>query len=86
MHAWDAAYRSPRIAVELNDGAVAHERVSHKRVARVMREHAIAGIRVRRRVRTTISAPDGPLVPDLLERDFTATEPNTLPHASTSTW
>lgn len=27
-HAWDAAYRSPRITVELNDGVGAHERVN----------------------------------------------------------
>lgn len=76
-HAKDAACGAPRITAELNDGARADERVNHKRVARVMREHAIAGIRLRRRVRTTISAPDDQVVPDLLSRDFTASEPNT---------
>ncbi|WP_203676597.1 IS3 family transposase [Cellulomonas phragmiteti] len=77
VHVQDRACGAPRITVELNDGADPDERVNHKRVARVMREHAIAGIRLRRRVRTTVPAPQAPLVPDLLERDFTATEPNT---------
>lgn len=76
-HAKDKACGAPRITAELNDGAPPAERVNHKRVARVMREHAIAGIRLRRRVRTTISAPDDQVVPDLLSRDFTASEPNT---------
>ncbi|MBD7982941.1 IS3 family transposase, partial [Oerskovia sp. Sa2CUA9] len=76
-HAKDKACGAPRITAELNDGAPPAERVNHKRVARVMREHVIAGIRLRRRVRTTISAPDDQVVPDLLERDFTASEPNT---------
>ncbi len=77
VHATDAACGAPRITVELNDGVPPEERVNHKRVARVMREHAIAGIRLRRRVRTTVPDPDAQLVPDLLGRDFTATEPNT---------
>lgn len=76
VHAQDRACGAPRITVELNDGLPEPERVNHKRVARVMREHHIAGIRLRRRVRTTIPAPDDQLVPDLLERDFTATAPN----------
>ncbi len=77
VHAADAACGAPRITVELNDGVPAAERVNHKRVARVMREHHIAGIRLRRRVRTTVPGPDGQKVPDLLERDFTADAPNT---------
>lgn len=32
---------------------------------------------VRRKVRTTIPAPDAQVVPDQIERDFTATEQNT---------
>ena len=50
--------------------------VNHKRVARVMRERHIAGLRLRRKVRTTIPAPDSTPVPDLLERDFTAPATN----------
>lgn len=50
--------------------------VNHKRIARVMRERHLVGLRLRRKVRTTIPAPDATPVPDLLERDFTAPEPN----------
>jgi hypothetical protein len=39
-----------------------------------MREHAIAGLRLRRRVRTTVPEPADQKVPDLLHRDFTAAE------------
>ena len=52
------------------------ELVNHKRVARVMRERHIVGLRLRRKVRTTIADPDVTPVPDLLKRDFTAVEPN----------
>ena len=76
-HGKDRACGVPRITVELNDGVPDDERVNHKRVARVMRERSIAGIRLRRRVRTTVPDPDAAHVPDLLERDFTASEPNT---------
>ena len=50
--------------------------MNHKRVARVMRAHAMAGLRLRRRVRTTIPEPAEQQVPDLLCRDFTAPAPN----------
>jgi transposase InsO family protein len=78
VHATDRAYGAPRVTAELNDGAPAGERVNHKRVARVMAANDIAGIRLRRRVRTTIPEPADQLVPDLLERDFTAQEANTV--------
>lgn len=66
VHAQDAACGAPRITVELKDGVPDGERVNHKRVARVTRERSIAGIRLRRRVRTTIPDPDGQVVSDLL--------------------
>ena len=50
--------------------------MNHKRVARVMREHQLAGIRLRRRVRTTIPDQSGRRFPDLIERDFSIGEPN----------
>ena len=75
-HRSNRAYGAPRVTAELNDGAPAEARVNHKRVARVMAEAKIAGIRLRRRVRTTIPEPSHQLVPDLLERNFTADEPN----------
>jgi transposase InsO family protein len=72
----DQAYGAPRVTAELNDGAAADERVNHKRVARVMRQHSLAGVRLRRRARTTIPEPSAAKVPDLLRRDFTAPAPN----------
>ena len=57
VHEADRAYGAPRVTAELNHGAPPEERVNHKRVARVMAEHGIAGIRLRRRVRTTVPEP-----------------------------
>ena len=72
----DRAYGAPRITADLNDGVAPIERVNRKRVARVMREHQLAGIRLRRRVKTTIPDQSGRRFPDLIERDFTVGEPN----------
>ncbi len=72
IHEGDRTQGVPRITAELNDGAPASARVNHKRVARVMRAHALAALRLRRRVRTTIPEPAEQKVPDLLRRDFTA--------------
>jgi len=41
-----------------------------------MRDQGIAGVRLRRRVRTTIVEPSDQKVPDQLKRDFTAQTPN----------
>ena len=76
VHEADKAYGAPRVTAELNDGAPSESRVNHKRVARVMAGHGIAGIRLRRRVRTTVAEPSDAKAPDLLQRDFTAEEPN----------
>ena len=70
------AYGAPRVTAELNDGADPADRVNHKRVARVMAQNKIAGIRLRRRVRTTVPEPADEQVPDLVERNFTADAPN----------
>ncbi|MDV6278858.1 IS3 family transposase, partial [Rhodococcus erythropolis] len=72
----DRAYGVPRITAELNEGAGVKDRVNHKRIARVMREHGLAGIRLRRRVLTTVPDQAGRRFPDLLDRDFTADVPN----------
>ena len=77
IHAEDNTLGAPRVTAELNDGAEPGQRVNHKRVARVMREHGIAGYRKRRRVTTTVPEPADQKVPDLLKRDFTAATPNT---------
>ena len=78
VHDADGAYGAPRITAELNDGTIVGDagRVNRKRVARVMRERGIAGLRLRRKVRTTIPDLDDTPVPDLLKRDFTAPAPN----------
>lgn len=74
VHAeWDGTYGRPRITAELRDDG---ERVNHKRVGRVMRKYGIAGLRLRRRQVTTVPEPSAAPVPDLLRRDFTASEPN----------
>lgn len=75
-HEADKAYGAPRITAQLNDGAPPEQRVNHKRFAPVMAEHGIAGIRLRRRVRTTVPEPADAKAPDLLKRDFTAEQPN----------
>lgn len=41
-----------------------------------MRDHQLAGIRLRRRVKTTIPDQSGRRFPDLIERDFSTGEPN----------
>lgn len=76
VHDEDNTYGAPRITAELNDGVPEGERVNHKRVARVMRTNGIAGYRRRRRVTTTVADPANQKVPDLLKRDFTATQIN----------
>ncbi|MGQ4388855.1 IS3 family transposase [Streptomyces sp. SAS_270] len=66
------AYGSPRITAELREKG---RQVNEKRIARIMRTFSITGIRLRRRVRTTVPDPAASQVPDLFQRDFTATEP-----------
>jgi transposase InsO family protein len=76
--AFEGTYGVPRITAELRDPASRHggQPVNHKRVARVMRGIGLAGLRLRRRTRTTISDPTAAKAPDLIGRDFTAPAPN----------
>jgi transposase InsO family protein len=73
-HGSGGTYGVPRITAELRDDG---ERINHKRIARVMRSIGLAGVRLRRRHRTTITDPAAAKAPDLIGRDFTASEPNT---------
>ncbi len=67
------AYGSPRVTAELRSRG---HRVNVKRVARLMKSHHIAGIRPRRRKRTTIPARCAPKLPDLLGRRFAPGAPD----------
>ncbi|NGO67495.1 transposase [Streptomyces sp. SB3404] len=70
----DGTYGVPRITAELRENG---ECVNHKRVARVMRSIGLAGVRLRRRHRTTVADPAAAKAPDLIGRDFTASGVNT---------
>jgi transposase InsO family protein len=67
-------YGSPRLQVELRDQG---QSISRKRVARLMREAGLCAKGKRHRVVTTRRDASHPVAPNLLQRDFTATEPNT---------
>lgn len=71
----DGTYGAPRILEDLRE---AGERVSQKRVARLMRAVGLVGVSRRRGVRTTRRGPNAVDAPDLVQRDFTATAPNQL--------
>ena len=77
VHDGDNAYGRPRITAEINHGQPADRRINHKRIARIMCENNIEGLRLRRKHRTTIAEPADTPSPDLLNRDFTAAAPNT---------
>ncbi len=68
-----ARYGAPRVTAELHDAGLV---VNRKKVARVMRWHHIAGLRLRRRVQTAIADPAAVTAPDLIGRDFTANNIN----------
>jgi putative transposase len=67
-------YGSPRLHVELRDQG---QSISRKRVARLMREAGLCAKGKRRRVMTTRRDASHPVAPNLLNRECTATEPNT---------
>lgn len=66
-------YGSPRIHADLKEEGICCGR---KRVARLMREKGLSACKKQRRVRTTNSNHPFPVVPNLLQRDFTADAPN----------
>jgi len=68
-------YGAPRIHAELQAEGI---RVGEKRVARLMQEAGLAGVSRRRGPRTTIRDREARPAPDLVDRNFAATEPNQL--------
>jgi len=66
-------YGSPRIHVELKDQG---QCIARKRVARLMREVGLCAKGKRHRVVTTRRDASHPVASNVLNRDFTATEPN----------
>jgi len=78
LHEADNTLGAPRMTSELNHGLPRQEWVNHKRVARIMRAEGIAGLRLRRKTRTTISDDSGQKFPDLVKRRFTAPAPGCL--------
>ena len=69
-------YGSPRVHAELTLGLGLP--VNLKRVARLMRQAGIQGLYRRRRRGCTIRDPDATPSSDLVDRNFTVTEPNRL--------
>jgi putative transposase len=71
----DGTYGAPRIWEDLRD---AGERVSIKRIARLMHEIGIVGVHRRRSVHTTRREAADVAAVDLVRREFTADGPNKL--------
>ena len=76
IHAYSReTYGAPRVHADLRDQNV---RVGYKRVARLMRSQGLKGVSRRKGPRTTRRQSDARPAPDLVERDFTATSPDSL--------
>ena len=66
-------YGSPRVTAELRASG---QPVSRKRVARLMRQEGIKARPKRRFKQTTDSNHSNPIAPNVVDRDFSASEPN----------
>jgi putative transposase len=79
-----SVYGSPRVHAELHAQGI---RCARKRVARLMREQGLQASRPRHRTTTTQSESGAQVAPNLLQRDFSADEPNSKWVAdTTSIW
>ena len=72
----DQTYGAPRVQAELADDYGI--RIGTKRVARLMKQARIQGVSRRKWVRTTIRDEKVRPAPDLVQRQFTATEPDQI--------
>ena len=70
-----ATYGVPRIHAEL---AATGVRVGRKRVARLMKREGLEGVSRRKGFKTTIKGRERHGIPDLVDRDFTASKPDAL--------
>ena len=66
-------YGSPRMAAELQAQGI---EVGRHRVARLMRDNGLKALQKRRFKKTTDSDHKGPVAPNILEQDFSATGPD----------
>jgi putative transposase len=69
------SYGAPRIHAMLSRDGI---RVGRKRVERIMRQLGIQGAHLHKHWKTTRQDRDAAAAPDLVDRNFTAVEPNTL--------
>ncbi|SNR96735.1 putative transposase [Streptosporangium subroseum] len=74
--AFDEIYRAPRIHADLRE--IDGIGIGRKRVARLMRAARLAGVSRRKDCRTTIADRRAVAVSDLVQRKFTAAEPNRI--------
>lgn len=68
-------YGVPRIHAELKEEGV---KIGRKRVAKLMKANDIQGVSRRKGYKTTVKGRDRHGIPDLVERNFTATAPDQL--------
>jgi len=73
---FDATIGVRRMTAEINDHT--KDPVNHKRIERLMRQHQIVGVNLRKKKRTTIPDQGARVFDDLVGRDFTAEDCNQL--------
>ncbi|AGS33884.1 hypothetical protein B841_02005 [Corynebacterium maris DSM 45190] len=73
---FDATIGVRRMHAEINEHVPTP--VNHKRIERLMRQHQIVGVNLRKRKRTTIPDQDAKVFDDLVGRDLTAEDCNQL--------